>query len=284
MACVGASCGQGDCDAFGGESCQVVARWLHLTSQVLWLSSQGTLTSRQLFLALASQPQEPGSMGHPWIDSWLSRLGAWKSPRGWHFWDGRRPLPWDWMTMLLVFRARLRLGSNVPSHWEFDRSDFVCCGTCIWASKTTLVQRFMMPNCKDEERSCRAYMQWQVVWKEITASVGFGHSHLWGGPSVEELRERVRHVRGTKDPITMLRFLRARQGSRQLKEVALEVGVFFQQHAFFLLFLCGGASRKVAAMTAVWFHAGRPRCWFCRQDVRNCHEVWWMPWVKRSIH
>ncbi len=40
-----------------------------------------------------------------------------------------------------------------------------------------------------------------------------------------ELRERVQHVRGSKDPITMLRFLRARQGSRQLKkEVALEVG------------------------------------------------------------
>eukprot|EP00434_Breviolum_minutum_P024899 symbB.v1.2.021990.t2/scaffold1899.1/size238565/26 len=83
---------------------------------------------------------------HPWIDSWLSRSGAWRV---------------GGLFLLLVFRARLRLGSNVPSHWEF-----------------------MMPNCKDEERT-----------------------------KCGELRERVRHVRGTKDPITMLRFLRARQGS-----------------------------------------------------------------------
>lgn len=43
---------------------------------------------------------------------------------------------------------------------------------------------FMMPNCGDQERM-----------------------------KCGELRERVRHVRGAKDPITMLRFLRARQGS-----------------------------------------------------------------------
>lgn len=43
---------------------------------------------------------------------------------------------------------------------------------------------FMLPACGDDERmKCR------------------------------ELRERVRHVRGSKDPITILRFLRARQGS-----------------------------------------------------------------------
>ncbi|CAJ1375331.1 unnamed protein product [Effrenium voratum] len=43
---------------------------------------------------------------------------------------------------------------------------------------------FMLPNCGDNERmKCR------------------------------ELRERVKNVRGAKDPITMLRFLRARQGS-----------------------------------------------------------------------
>lgn len=99
--------------------------------------------------------------------------------------------------MLLVFRAWLRLGSNVPSHWEFDRSDFVnvFCETCIWASKTTLVQRFMMPNCKDEERSCRAYMQWQVVWKEITASVGlatriYGEDQVWRASRAGATRER----------------------------------------------------------------------------------------------
>ena len=144
--------------------------------------------------------------------------------------------------MLLVFRARLRLGSNVPSHWEFDRSDFVnvFCGTCI-CGKTTLVQRFMMPNCKDEERSCRAYIQWQVVWTEITASVG-----LAGRTKRGELRERVRHVRGTKDPITMLRFLRARQGSRQLKkEVASEVGFSSNNLLFSCGFCVGGGSRKV---------------------------------------
>ena len=70
-----------------------------------------------------------------------------------------------------------------------------------------------------------------------------------------ELRERVRHVRGTKDPITMLRFLRARQGSRQLKEVALEVGFSSNNMLFSCYFCVGGGQKKpeVAAMTAVWF-------------------------------
>lgn len=59
-----------------------------------------------------------------------------------------------------------------------------------------------------------------------------------------ELRERVRHVRGTKDPITMLRFLRARQGSRQLKEVALEVGFSSNNMLFSCYFCVGGRQEK----------------------------------------
>ena len=98
--------------------------------------------------------------------------------------------------MLLVFRAWLRLGSNVPSHWEFDRSDFVnvFSGTCIWA-RQLWSRGFMMPNCKDEERSCRAYMQWQVVWKEITALVGlatriYGEDQVWRASRAGETCER----------------------------------------------------------------------------------------------
>ena len=70
-----------------------------------------------------------------------------------------------------------------------------------------------------------------------------------------ELRERVQHVRGSKDPITMLRFLRARQGSRQLKKGSgFGSGVFFQQHAVCCCFCRVRVKKSLkAAMTAVWF-------------------------------